>query len=143
MIKKFINIYQSFGNKLYFLTFSVILIHFLFVLFYLSQKLLEQHSFRQTQTALSSLWMCKEGFLFNYQTPVVGYPWSIPFEFPLFQFLVAFFVRITTLNIDMSGRLISALFFWLSIIPIVLISLKLNLKKCFILVLHIQNPFEF
>jgi hypothetical protein len=52
----------------------------------LNQPLIDRHEFRQTQTALSALFMQPglEGLL-NYETPVLGAPWSIPFEFPLFQ----------------------------------------------------------
>ncbi|QCH15000.1 phospholipid carrier-dependent glycosyltransferase [Synechococcus sp. CB0101] len=54
--------------------------------------------------------------LLNYQTPVVGAPWSIPFEFPLFQWLSHQLANFTGLNLSSSGRLVSVLFgagcFW-------------------------------
>jgi hypothetical protein len=49
------------------------------------QPILEFHGFRQTQTAITSYWMMQEGWQLDYQTPVAGYPWAIPFEFPLIQ----------------------------------------------------------
>ncbi|MGV8026747.1 MAG: hypothetical protein AB2L18_09340 [Anaerolineaceae bacterium] len=43
---------------------------------------------RSGQTFMTSLWFEKEGIsLLNYQTPIYGYPWQIPFEFPLYQAL--------------------------------------------------------
>ena len=51
--------------------------------------LLDMHGFRQTQTAISALWMRQEGTLIPYQTPVFGHPWFIPYEFPLYQGLAA------------------------------------------------------
>ena len=77
----------------------------------LQQPLIDRHEFRQTQTALSALFMQPglEGLL-NYQTPVVGAPWSIPFEFPLFQWLSHQLASLTGLNLSSSGRLMSVLF---------------------------------
>ena len=56
---------------------------------YAMQPLLEQHGFRQTQTALTSYWMMEDGWRLAYETPVGGYPWTIPFEFPIYQAIVA------------------------------------------------------
>lgn len=54
----------------------------------LQRPLIDQHEFRQTQTALGALFMQPGlGGLLNYQTPVLGSPRSIPFEFSLFQWL--------------------------------------------------------
>ena len=77
----------------------------------LDQPLIDRHEFRQTQTALSALFM-QPGFegLLNYQTPVVGAPWSIPFEFPLFQWITHQLAHLSGLNLSSSGRLISVLF---------------------------------
>lgn len=77
----------------------------------LHQQLIDLHEFRQTQTALSALFM-QPGLdgLLNYQTPVLGAPWSIPFEFPLFQWLAHHLANQSGLNLSSSGRLISVLF---------------------------------
>jgi hypothetical protein len=47
----------------------------------LFQPLLDPFSFRQTQTALTTYWLVRGGPIFAYETPMGGYPWSIPFEF--------------------------------------------------------------
>jgi len=73
--------------------------------------ILDQFAFRQTQTAISAYWLLKGGSILDYQTPVLGYPWSIPFEFPVFQWLVARMSGLFGLSIDHSGRAISTAFF--------------------------------
>ena len=52
----------------------------------LGQPLAESFGFRQTQTAFSARIFHEQGIsLLHPQTPVLGEPWEIPFEFPLFQ----------------------------------------------------------
>jgi hypothetical protein len=84
------------------------------VIFWLStinQPLIDQFAFRQTQTALTALFMQPGlGGILNYQTPVLGIPWAIPFEFPLFQWLAAFISRTLLINLSSCGRLLSIIF---------------------------------
>src|SRR5215468_4517134 len=54
----------------------------------------EQHGFRQTQTALSAYWILHGGPWLAYETPVLGAPWSLPFEFPTYQLVVAALARL-------------------------------------------------
>lgn len=77
---------------------------------YVHQPLVDVHAFRQTQTALTSYWMLNEGWSLAYQTPVAGYPWSIPFEFPIYQTLVAAIVAITGFELEVIGRFVSYAF---------------------------------
>jgi 4-amino-4-deoxy-L-arabinose transferase-like glycosyltransferase len=52
----------------------------------LDLPLLERHEFRQTQTAYTARVYHREGIdLLQPQVPVLGPPWVVPFEFPLFQ----------------------------------------------------------
>ena len=52
----------------------------------LTLPLLERHEFRQTQTAWTARIFHTDGIdLFHPQLPVLGPPWEVPFEFPLFQ----------------------------------------------------------
>jgi hypothetical protein len=53
-----------------------------------------------------------------YQTPVFGAPWSIPFEFPIYQLLTAGIVKLSGLPLDPVGRAISYLFLVLTILPV-------------------------
>lgn len=98
------------------------------VLFYAQQPILEAHGFRQTQTALTSFWMIQEGWKLAYQTPVVGYPWSVPFEFPIYQSLVAFVSWLGNFPLDATGRLISFFFLIICAWPIFNITKRLNLS---------------
>ena len=75
-------------------------------------------NFRQCQTALSAQTIRDGGPIFAYQTPVLGPPWSIPFEFPLYQGLVALFSGLTGMPLELAGRLISALFFYATLVPL-------------------------
>lgn len=55
----------------------------------MDQPLTGMFYFRETQTALSDYWMTQGGPKLIYETPVTGFPYKIPFEFPLFQWLAA------------------------------------------------------
>jgi hypothetical protein len=59
----------------------------------LAQPLVEAHPFRQAQTAFTALLYHRDGIdLLHPQVPVLGPPWEIPFEFPLFQAGAAIFM---------------------------------------------------
>ena len=77
------------------------------------QPILEAHGFRQTQTAISSYWLAKGGPFLAYETPVFGAPWAVPFEFPLYQWIVAMVSR-AGVDLDNAGRLVSWSFFMLA-----------------------------
>ena len=72
------------------------------------------HPFRQTQT----LWPIREfidgGWSLATPMPVLGPPWNVPFEFPLFQFLAAGFGSVTGLEAEPAARLVSLAFFLLA-----------------------------
>ena len=68
--------------------------------------------FRQMQTAMSSYWMVAEGHWMPYITPLLGYPWSIPLEFPTYQLLVAFISKLMNLPLVQAGKFVSLLFFY-------------------------------
>lgn len=74
------------------------------------QPLLDSWSFRQTQTAISTRYLIEDGFKLDYETPVLGAPWSLPYEFPTYQFCVAALVKTTGLPLESAGRLVSLLF---------------------------------
>ena len=71
---------------------------------------IDASGFRQTQTALSIDWMQRGGPFLAYLTPILGAPWSIPFELPLFQWLAALLGKVTGMSADNSGRLLSTMF---------------------------------
>lgn len=84
---------------------------------YASQVPLDLFLFRQTQTALTAFWFVKDGFKIAYETPVAGPPWSIPFEFPLYQYIVALASELSGISLNIVGRLVSFFFLALCLIP--------------------------
>ena len=79
----------------------------------LNEPLLGMFEFRETQTAISAYWMMQGGPKIIYQTPVLGAPYTIPFEFPFFQWLTSLLSSLTSLPIQSSARTISFVFFWI------------------------------
>src|SRR5690349_5333427 len=92
-----------------------------------SQPILESYGFRQAQTALTAFWFAREGYALIYQTPVVGYPWPIPFELPLYQAIVAFIASHTSWPLDDVGRAVSFAFFLATLAPAAVICRQLDL----------------
>jgi 4-amino-4-deoxy-L-arabinose transferase-like glycosyltransferase len=74
------------------------------------------HEFRQTQTALSALFIDRDNnFSPAYPTPLFGKPWSIPMEFPLYEWAVVGLTRATGLSLTEAGRSVSLACFYLSL----------------------------
>lgn len=72
--------------------------------------------FRQTQTAVSAYFIQKENnFSLAYPTPVLGKPWSIPMEFPLYQWTVVGVSNGTGMALTQAGRAVSAVCFYLGL----------------------------
>lgn len=94
----------------------------------LANPLTGSYSFRPTQTALSAYWIAKGGPWLNYETPVLGAPWSIPFEFPLYQLLVAGISHFGV-PLDAAGRLVSFAFFLGCLWPIRMLVLNVDLSE--------------
>jgi hypothetical protein len=69
--------------------------------------IIDWHSFRQTQTAISVRSILEGGPWLFYETPIFGAPWSIPFEAPIYHWTVALVVAASPLSIDDAGRLVS------------------------------------
>uniref|UniRef100_UPI0040498579 ArnT family glycosyltransferase n=1 Tax=Cephaloticoccus sp. TaxID=1985742 RepID=UPI0040498579 len=74
-------------------------------------SILDRYEFRQLQTALSIFWTVKDGFRLEYLTPLFGPPWSIPMEFPTYQWCVAAIVRLGLMEVEPAGRMVSILFY--------------------------------
>ena len=73
------------------------------------------HGFRQAQTALAIEAMRQDGFRLDYATPVLGKPWSIPMEFPLYQWLAVRAGELTGWPTAQSGRAVSLAAFYLTL----------------------------
>lgn len=78
--------------------------------------------FRQAQTALSAHFIQLENdFSPAYPTPVLGKPWSVPMEFPLYQWTVVAVSNLTGLELTKAGRLVSIGCFYLTLPAIFLL----------------------
>ena len=85
--------------------------YFFFTLYFLLKfpnnktGLADLYQFRQTQTAWGIREASRNGYdLLNLRMPVLGYPYQVPFEFPLFQNISALVESIFSLGIVASGR---------------------------------------
>jgi hypothetical protein len=94
---------------------GIVLVAFVFNLWaltrYWNENMRDGHEFRQYQTALTALFFQKGGLKLAYETPVLGPPWSVPMEFPLYQAIVAKLSTATRLPLEQAGRLTSLLAF--------------------------------
>lgn len=104
---------------------GVLLLSLLFylatTLSYLGQPLLGQHSFRQCQTAISVPWLAADldpRRMFVYETPILGAPWRVPFEFPLYQWLAAVVVRLTSWRVEVCCRIVATAFYLACLWPL-------------------------
>lgn len=75
--------------------------------FYYGFTLIDHYTWRQTQTAMAIREFVRGGPFFEYRVPVLTYPWAIPLEFPLYQYLSAKLSLLTNLDIETSARIIS------------------------------------
>lgn len=95
-----------------FLVIILLAVHFCLACIGWQNSLLDRHGFRQSQTAITAYYFVKDGFRLDYETPIFGAPWVMPMEFPLYQGIVALFVRMTGWPLDQAGRLVSLFFFY-------------------------------
>ena len=78
--------------------------------------------FRQSQTAISAYFIQRDqDFSLAYPTPILGKPWSVPFEFPLFQWTVVWLSDNTGLQLTQAGRTVNLMCFYLSLPAIYLL----------------------
>ena len=81
---------QNLNKKTFY--FSLLVITFIFYISFnilaLNDPIVVQHGFRQTHNALISYYLIQNGFSFAYETPNWGEPWSVPHEFPIYQWIV-------------------------------------------------------
>lgn len=110
-----------------------ILYSLVITLLFINQVPLEHHAFRQTQTALTAYWIKINSFSLNYETPVFGFPWAIPMEFPIYQLLVAYISKALDIPLDPLGRGLSYIFLLASLYPIYRITIYLQLSRKVIL----------
>jgi 4-amino-4-deoxy-L-arabinose transferase-like glycosyltransferase len=101
------------------------------------------YSFRQTQTALTAYWLIKEPHTFAYITPVLGAPWSMPFEYPIYQWLAVFLAKVGV-PLVAAGRLVSFAAFVGCLIPLWTMARDLKIsRRAFLVVaaVYLACPF--
>ncbi len=85
------------------------------------------NEFRQTQTAISAYFIQQDrDFSLAYPTPVLGKPWSIPMEFPLYQWTVVGLSDATGLSLTAAGRTVSVACFYLFLPALMLLLRRLG-----------------
>lgn len=77
-----------------------------------SHAISDWYGWRQTQTAITAYFMQQGGPWLDYETPVLGPPWRIPHEFPLYQALVVTLTAVSGLRLEAAGRTVSLAFFY-------------------------------
>lgn len=108
------------------------------------QTLLEDQPFRQTQTAITTYYMIGHAPKLAYETPVLGPPWAIPYEFPLYQWLVALLASVGHTALDPTGRLVSMGFFLAGLAAVYRLLGDIGLgreKRLVVLSLLLVNPY--
>lgn len=108
-----------------------------------NRPVLDRHGFRQTQTALTSYYLKKDGFRLDYETPVIGKGYSIPFEFPIYQEIVAKISDLLNSPLDQTGKNISLIFALFTCFPIFFTLKKINVKQnaiFYALALYLSSP---
>lgn len=71
-------------------------------------ELLDHHLFRQAQTATAIRELMRDGPWLAYRIPVLGPPWTVPFEFPLYQIISAKIAGLLELEARHGGRMVAA-----------------------------------
>lgn len=106
----------------------------------------KSHEWRPLQTEMTSYWFVKDGInLINYQTPIFGPPWGIPFEFPLFQAIAAVIAKTGLFNLEFASRLTALLCFYLSVLFLYLLCKKIfrdNVTSFAIITFYLWLPYN-
>jgi hypothetical protein len=110
-------------SRLFVMVFLVcLLFHFWGITVGWTSRNLPGGEFRQAQTALSTHWIKAENnFSLAYPTPVLGKPWSLPMEFPFYQWTVVTVSKVTNWSLTKSGRAVSIACFYLTLPAIFLL----------------------
>ncbi len=82
-------------------------------------SVLGYNTFRASQTALTAREFIDSGFKLAYETPVFGPPWSIPFEFPVYQIVVASIVKTFGTPLEQTGQFVSLISFYIALMSLI------------------------
>ncbi|HLP02357.1 MAG TPA: hypothetical protein VK163_10050, partial [Opitutaceae bacterium] len=105
-------------------------VHFRFATLNWHYRFMAGHEFRQTQTALIAHYIDKENnFSVDYSVPLLGKPWVLPLEFPLYEWGVVALARATGLPQFEAARAISLSSFYLTLPAAFLLLGQLGLDR--------------
>src|ERR1022692_4907847 len=93
-----------------------------------NNTIFDAYPFRQAQTAFTTYYLRAGGSFLKYETPVLGPPWSIPFEVPVYQAIVAVISRVFHAPLDQCGRLVSIAFFYATCLPLFVLVRELGVS---------------
>lgn len=100
--------------------------------------------FRQAQTAISAYYIQAErNFSLDYPTPVLGKPWSIPLEFPLYQWTAVVVSDLGRMNLTQAGRAVSMACFYLTLPAVLLLLGRLGVavgRRWWVLAMVLTSP---
>ena len=100
-----------------------------FILIYeINNGIDDLHGFRQSQTALTAYWLDREPHGLAYITPVLGYPWSVPFEYPVYQWIVVLLMKVGV-PLVIGGRLVSFAAFVGCLVPLKVMARDFNVSN--------------
>ena len=94
-----------------------------------NNTIFDAHAFRQSQTAIAAYYIRAGHNLIRYETPALGPPWSIPFELPLFEAIVAAISRVGHTPLDQAGRFTSILFFYATCWPLFILLRQIGIGR--------------
>jgi hypothetical protein len=115
-----------------------------FILIYgINNGIDDVHGFRQSQTALTAYWLDREPHGLAYITPVLGYPWSVPFEYPVYQWIVVLLMK-AGIPLVVGGRIVSFAAFVGCLVPLKMMARDFNIPNrafLFVAVVCLACPF--
>ncbi len=115
-----------------------------FILIYgINNGINDLYGFRQSQTALTAYWLDHEPHGLAYITPVLGYPWSVPFEYPVYQWIVVLLMKVGV-PLVVGGRIVSFAAFVGCLVPLKVMVRDFNVPNrafLFVAVVYLACPF--
>jgi hypothetical protein len=115
-----------------------------FILIYgINNGIDDLYGFRQSQTALTVYWLDREPHGLAYITPVLGYPWSVPFEYPVYQWIVVLLMKVGV-PLVVGGRIVSFAAFVGCLVPLKVMARDFNVSNrafLFVAVVYLACPF--
>jgi hypothetical protein len=107
-------------------------------------RIVDGSPFRETYAAITARYMVNRPPTLAYEVPIHGPPWSVPLEFPLYQWTVAAVVTLFHTPLEQTGRAVGIAFFLLTLVPANALLRELNLdgtKRALVLAVALFSPF--